>query len=111
MARRSAFVSLVEDLLEPLGGVSIRRMFGGYGIFKDGVMFALIVDDRLYLKSDHETRARFEAEGLEAFLYERGGRAIRMSYHRAPDEGFDDPALLLDWVAGALGAAWRQRRR
>lgn len=107
---RSGFVALVVDILQPLGGVSARRMFGGYGIFRDGLMFALVVDDRLYLKSDRASRTRFEARGLEPFVYHRQGRPTVMGYHQAPDEGFDDPEILLEWAGEALAAARRQRR-
>ena len=61
----SEFVTHVVDMLEPLGPVSARRMFGGYGIFLDGMMFALVADDTLYLKVDDESRSEFAAAGLE----------------------------------------------
>ncbi|MDX1540469.1 MAG: TfoX/Sxy family protein [Geminicoccaceae bacterium] len=111
MGRGHGFVALVEDLLRPLGGVTVRRMFGGYGIFKSGVMFGLIADDRLYLKTDQGNRANFEAADLEAFVYEKQGRATAMSYNRAPDEGFDDPEVMLAWASEAFAAACRQRSK
>ena len=37
MARSSEFVEFVLESLRPLGGVSARRMFGGFGIYKDGL--------------------------------------------------------------------------
>ena len=60
----SEFVTHVVDMLEPLGPVSARRMFGGYGIYLDGMMFALVADDILYLKVDGESRSEFTAVGL-----------------------------------------------
>ena len=110
MARSDDFVALVEDLLRPLGGVTARRMFGAHGVFKDDVMFALIADDRLYLKTDDETRERFEAEGLEPFVYQKQGRPTVMSFHQAPDAALDDQDLMLAWAGTALDAALRQRR-
>ena len=50
------FIEFVQELFAPLGGVSIRRMFGGAGIYSRGVMFGLIDDDTIYLKADNETR-------------------------------------------------------
>ena len=61
---RGEFVAFVVESLRPLGPVSARRMFGGHGIFLDGVMFGLIADDQLYLKADEENRAAYEAEDL-----------------------------------------------
>ena len=109
MARSREFVDFVLESLEPLGGVSARRMFGGWGIYKDGVMFALIAYDQLYLKVDDGNRAAFEARGLQPFTYTGKGRPIRMSYREAPGEGFDDPDILCDWARAACAAALRAR--
>jgi DNA transformation protein len=106
----SGFAAHVAELLEPLGGVVIRRMFGGYGVFKDGCMFGLIADDVLYFRTDDGNRPAYEASGLEPFVYEMRGRATAMPYNRAPDEGFDDPDLLCAWAAEAHAAALRQKR-
>ena len=108
--RSSPFAEHVAELLEPLGGIQLRRMFGGYGIFKDGVMFALIADDTLYFRTDAASRSAFEARDLEPFVYDKAGRATSMPYHRAPDEGFDDPDVMRDWARDAFAAAVRGRR-
>jgi DNA transformation protein len=81
-------------------------MFGGAGIFRDGVMFALIVDDTLYFKADDSNRRDFEAEGLAPFSYEtKNGRNTIMSYWRCPDRLFDDPDEMAAWAGKALAAA------
>ena len=109
MARSSEFVEFVLEGLQPLGGVSARRMFGGFGIYKDGVMFALIADDQLYFKIDDGNRAAYEDAGLPHFTYTDKGRPIRMSYRAAPSEGFDDPDILCAWAREAYAAALRTR--
>lgn len=106
----SAFAAHVQELLEPFGGVSVRRMFGGYGVFRDGCMFALIADEVLYFRTDDHNRGAYESAGLEPFVYDKRGRATVMPYHRAPEEGFDDPDLMLDWARDAWAAARRQQR-
>ena len=73
----SEFVSYVVESLQPLGPVGARRMFGGHGIYLDGVMFALIADDQLYLKVDGGNRAAYEAAGLAALHLQRQGQADR----------------------------------
>ena len=107
MAGASEFVAHVVETLAPLGGVSARRMFGGHGIFKDGLMFALVADDLLYLKTDDQNRPTYEAAGLGAFTYVKRGKPMAMSYREAPPEGFDDPDVLRDWAAEAFAAALR----
>ncbi len=109
-AKASEFVTHVLDLLEPLGPVSAKRMFGGYGIYLDGLMFALVADDTLYLKVDDETRDAFLAADLEAFRYSRKGKAYRMSYHTAPEDALENAELLRDWARKAVDAALRAAR-
>lgn len=110
MARGSGFVDFVLESLQPLGGVSARRMFGGFGIYKDGLMFALIAYDQLYLKVDAGNRPAFEAAGLEPFTYSGKGRLIETSYREAPGEGFDDPEILCAWAREAYAAALRAKK-
>ena len=71
----SEFVDHLADLFEAFGPVTVRRMFGGHGVFRDGLMFALVVDDALYLKADEQNRAMFESCGLPRFDYARKGAA------------------------------------
>jgi DNA transformation protein len=73
----SALVELAKELSAPLGRVTFRRMFSGWGVFCEAGMFGLVADDVLYLKVDSETRAVFEAEGLEPFGYQ-SSRARRI---------------------------------
>jgi DNA transformation protein and related proteins len=82
-------------------------MFGGHGIFMDGLMFGLIADDQLYLKVDDGNRAAYEAEGLQPFTYAGKSRRVKMSYREAPSEGFDDPDILCAWAREAYAAALR----
>jgi DNA transformation protein len=98
----------IREMFAGFGPVSVRRMFGGAGVFVDGTIFALIVDGVIYLKTDAENAAMFEREGLEPFSYARrdGERAV-MSYRRMPDRLYDDPDELAAWARAAHGAALR----
>ena len=109
MSRPDEFVDHVRDLLQALGPVVPRRMFGGWGLYLDGVMFALIEGDRLYLKADQETEARFATASCEAFTYEARGKTISLSYREAPDGSLEDPDDLLPWARLSLEAARRAK--
>ncbi|NWG22939.1 MAG: TfoX/Sxy family protein [Pseudorhodoplanes sp.] len=98
----------IRELFFELAPVSVRRLFGGAGIFADGVMFALVADGVIYLKADAHNTPDFERENLEPFAYMRkGGRRAVMSYRRMPDRLYDDPAELKKWARRALDAAQR----
>ena len=112
MTADRSFIDRVIARLLPLGPVRGRRMFGGWGIFLDDVMFALIAGDRLYLKVDADTEERFAAAGAEPFTYRRGdGQAIVMSYREAPAGTIEDAEALLPWARLALEAARRAHRK
>ena len=107
MKNSSEMVELTVELLAPMGGVSSRSMFGGHGIFKSNMMFALIAEDVLYLKVDDNNRARFEEEELGPFVYDGGKKPMTMSYYEVPAEAMEDSGLLCDWAKGAFEAAKR----
>jgi DNA transformation protein len=104
------FAEHVVDLLQNMGPVDARSMFGGYGIYLDGLMFGLIADEVLYLKVDDENRPEFEELGLGPFVYEGKNRSVTMSYSEAPPNTMDDAELLAQWGAGAYAAAQRAKR-
>ena len=108
MAPRSEFAAFVEEVLQTVGPVDVRAMFGGHGVFLDGVMFGLLADDVLYLKVDDGNRGLFADAGLEAFVFQSGGRAVTMSFHRAPD-ALEDWERFKPWVASAIDASRRAR--
>lgn len=110
-AEEKEFVSYVVDLMQSIGPVSAKGMFGGYGIFLDGLMFALVADGTLYLKADKETGNDFKARGLEVFTYNKQGKEYSMSYYQAPEETLEDIDEMKVWSAIAYGAAVRAAAR
>lgn len=108
-AAERQFVTHVTDLMHRLGPVTARRMFGGYGIFLDGLMFALIVDRVLYLKADSDSAPAFQALGLEPFSYRRQGRWVSLGYCQAPEETLEDAERMSEWAGRAYAVALRAR--
>ena len=104
-----AFVSHCLELLESLGTMRAKRMFGGWGLYADEVFIAVIARDRLYLKADAQSKPAFEAAGCEPFVYDVKTKAVAMSYWSAPPDALDSPALMLPWARGALQAALQSR--
>ncbi len=111
MTAQTEFVQYVLELLEPLGGVTAKAMFGGFGIYRRGVMVALIADEMLYLKADDINRPDFEAQKLEPFRYQKKDKVFAMSYYQAPPEAMDESELLCEWVEGAYAAAVRGAKK
>ncbi|HEX4944998.1 MAG TPA: TfoX/Sxy family protein [Usitatibacteraceae bacterium] len=108
MTKRSEYVEYVIETMRAFGAVEAKAMFGGWGLYHQGAFFALVAGDVLYLKTDHESRPRFEAAGLEPFVFQsRDGQKTAMSYRRAPDEALENPAVMAEWARYAYEAALR----
>lgn len=103
------FTTHCSELLAPLGSVRVRRMFGGRGLYVDELFIALIADEQFFLKTDAQTRPRFEAAGCQPFRYLRQGEWQSIGYYAPPEEAMESPALMQPWARLALDAALRAR--
>jgi DNA transformation protein len=100
------FIAHLKDLLGELGHITVRRMFGGAGVYCDGQVFAFVDDDVLYLKTDEDGRTAFEAEDMGPFTYTtKHGPGQLTSYWRAPERLLDEPDEMRAWVKRALAVA------
>ena len=97
------------ELLAAAGPCTARRMFGGWGIATGGLNIAIIAWDRLYLKANEETRARFLEAGCQPFSYQARGRTMQLDYYTAPEEAMDSPQPMAPWARLALEAALKAR--
>ena len=111
MGLSAEFLEFLEDQMSGFAPVAIRRMFGGAGVSRDKVTFAIVIDETLYLKVDEQNAADFDKENLEHFSYEaKGGRRIEMSYRRAPSRLMDDIDEMALWCRRAYEAALRAKK-
>lgn len=102
------FIEFLRELLEPLGRVGMRRMFGGHGVYVDALFIAIVIEGRLYLKVDEETRGPFQAAGSAPFVYQGKDKPVEMSYWSAPEEALDSPEQMRPWARMAIAAALRK---
>ena len=107
MGHSNEFAEFVIEMLQLFGSVIAKPMFGGYGLYADGVMFALIADDTLYFKADELSKNDFITLDLAPFSYSKNGSQYKMSYYCAPDEVFEDFELMNVWAQKAHDAALR----
>ncbi len=106
MAVTDGFKDFVKDLLNGFGPVTIRNMFGGAGLYADGVMFAIVVDDVLYLKADRTSQRAFENEGMRPFTIKT---PVAMSYWEVPPRLLDEPDELVAWAREAHRIAYADK--
>jgi len=103
----SEFVTYVIDSMQPLGCVHAKRMFGGHGIFLQGLMFGLIADSVLYLKADKDLENDFIVRRLEAFQYQKKNKLFKISYYQVPEEALENDDVMFEWATKSYQAAIR----
>ena len=113
MAISSEYLDYILDLLSPLDGITPRRMFGGCGLYKDHVFFALISDDTLYFKvTEGETRDIYQKASSTPFSYKKQGKNVTLSsYWHVPADWLEDQEILLDYAAQSYAQAARSPNR
>ncbi len=107
MVSRNEFAAYVVELMSEWATVSVRKMFGGHGIYLDGMMFALIVEDELFFKADALNVAQFKSEDSHPFTYQSKTRIVEVSYWSAPPACLESPVEMSDWCQSGFAAALR----
>lgn len=102
------FIAHLQDLFALFGPVSARSMFGGHGLYFDGQIIGVVIEDALYLKVDAQTRSQFEAAGSAPCVYTGQKTPITMSYWSLPAEAMDSPQAMRPWAELAYAAALRK---
>jgi DNA transformation protein len=105
------YTEYLKEIFEWFGPVSVRRMFGAYGIYHNDLMFGLFSGEALYLKTDPGNVRFFRELGLEPFEYRRKGRVVKLSFHLAPEEILDDRELAAEWARRSYEAAVRSGKK
>jgi|SRR5688572_3286041 DNA transformation protein len=109
MSVSNDYRDFVLEQLAAAGSVSPRPMFGGVGLYLDGIFFALIDDDTLYFKADEASRKRFEAAGSKPFCPDSRQSGQIMGYWQVPAEVLEDPDELAAWAREAASVALAKR--
>lgn len=107
MTAKNEFVEHLLELLAAFGDVHAKRMFGGHGIYRGELMFGLLANNTLYLKTDEQNRPDFEALGLNCFQYQKKDKKIKIAYYEAPPECLENTSEMVRWAESAYGAALR----
>jgi DNA transformation protein and related proteins len=96
-------------LLGQVAPVTDRSMFGGVGIYSDGLFFALMDNDRLYFKVDDSNRGDYEAAGKGPFM-PFGDESHVMQYYEVPADVMEDTNELSVWVDRSVAVARAKKK-
>lgn len=107
----SDYTNYILDLLLPLGNIKARKMFGGFGIYKNGIFFALVANNILYFKVDDENKTNYAQYGSKPFSYiNKNNKLVSMSYWEVPIDILENRDKLEEWVDNAVQAAKRAKK-
>lgn len=110
-SHKQAFANYVVEQMAGFAPVQAKAMFGGFGMYRDGLMFGLIVADQLYFKVDDQSKQLFVDRGLPPFQYEAKGKVSSLRYYQAPAETYDDAEAMAQWAHVAYDCALRQKAK
>lgn len=108
MVKDDAYIVCLHELLDPLGKIPNKKMFGGHGIYCNGVIMGLVIDKTLYLKVDEQSCEFFSKEGCQSFVYQGKAEQVAMSYWSVPDEAMDSSEQMQPWAKLTYAAAKRK---
>jgi DNA transformation protein len=96
-----------DDLFQDFGPIALKRFFGGEGIYSGDVMIGMIFDERIYFKTDENTRRNFAVEKSKPFTFKKHstGETVITTWFALPDRLYDDPDELAGWARAALDVA------
>ena len=112
-AEKAQFLEYVlSEVLADVDGISSRAMFGGYGIYKNGIIFAIIADEQLYFKVDESNRGDYEQYGSHPFVYSQGKtKSTTMSYWELPADIQEDRSEIAGWVQKSYDISASQKKK
>lgn len=100
----------IQDMFAALGTVSVKKMFGGKGVYSDGMIIAVEVDGDILLKADAASAPDFAAASCRQWTYDGKKGPVKMPYWSIPDSALDDPGEMARWARRAKDAALRSRK-
>ena len=103
---------VIGDLLADIPDIMSRAMFGGFGLYKNGIIFAIIADGALYFKVNETNKSEYEKYGSKPFTYKMPtGKLYEMSYWLLPEEIMEDREELSAWVSTSVAASIADKKK
>jgi DNA transformation protein len=103
MSHNDEFYTYIsEDVFRDIPGITSKKMFGGYGFYKDDIFFAIIADNELYFKVDYSNKEDFINNSCHPFIYEKKDKKVSLSYWSVPESIMEDPDELFKWIEKSI---------
>jgi DNA transformation protein len=106
-----SFKEFVMDQLDALPELRAQAMFGGHGFYQADKFFGILMDGRLYFKTDEQSRVAYAERGMEPFIYEKARRTMTMNYFEVPPDVLENRDEFVIWARRAVQAAGTRRKK
>jgi len=110
LAASKDYLEYILDVLSLCDNITAKRLFGGYGLYQNGIIFAIIVENELYFKVDESNIDLYQNLNSEPLTFHAKGKTISMSYRKVPDEIIENKELLVTHVELAVLASAKNKK-
>ncbi|MBL4813561.1 MAG: TfoX/Sxy family protein [Rhodobacteraceae bacterium] len=91
------------ELFAELGAIKVKPMFGGAALYIDDAMFAMIINDQIFMKAGAELIVAYQAAGSVPFSYDtKKGRRSIAGLTSLPESAVDDADEAMTWAKRSL---------
>jgi len=101
----------VMDQLRALPELRAKPMFGGYGLYQSDQFFGILIQGRLYFRTDEQTRRAYSERGMRPFVYEKARRTMTINYFEVPPDVLENSESLVAWAQLAVAVAAASARK
>ena len=103
---------MLNDLFSDVDGITSKSMFGGYGYYKNGVIFGMIANGKLYFKVNEESKTEYAKYNSQPFIYHgKSGKQVSMGYWELPADIMEDKDELHDWIDKAYHVSLASKKK
>jgi DNA transformation protein len=102
MAVQPSYLEYVLEQLATLAALRSNRMFGGIGLYSDGIFFGLIDDDTLFFKTNDSNIAAYRERNMPRFMPFPDRPDAVLGYHQVPADVIEDAETLVAWARQSI---------
>lgn len=101
-------LDFILDQLSMLSDLEHKKMFGGVGFYKEGVMFGMLAGSTFRMRVDESNQAMYESAGMKP--YQNDKKKKGMPYWEVPVAVLEDQDQLKVWAEQALEVAVKHKK-
>jgi DNA transformation protein len=106
VANSADFNAYVLEQLNDISDIQSRPFFGGTGLTRLGVQFAMLMGNTVYFVVDDTTRVLYEAEGSDCFSYNTTKKTVNVrKYYSVPAHILEEPDAVVSWARQSIQIA------